>query len=182
MELACMAHKDQAMRRDYKKTGTWNKRLDRQNSKRMKQIIAKYGWPTITMVGKTGSRNAWLLVQHADHDLKLQTGALAQMQSAFGKSNKEINPMHIAYLTDRILVNRGEKQIFGTQFYFTKKRLLDLRATRDLKNVDIRRKLYGLGPIKNDIKTAKIYGKSETRHSFVRRKPLRSLYNIKRLP
>lgn len=151
-----MAQKDQAMRRNYKKTGIWNKRIDIRNTEHMRQIVETYGWPTISMVGKIGSRNAWLLVQHANHDLKFQTKALAKMKAIFKKSRSDVNPAHIAYLTDRVLVNQGKKQIFGTQFYFAKSSMLKLKATRNLKNVDARRKIYGLGPIRNDLEAAKV--------------------------
>lgn len=79
------------------------------------------------------------------------------MKAAFKKSRSDINPAHIAYLTDRVLVNQDKKQIFGTQFYFAKSGMLKLKTTKDLKKVDIRRKLYGLGSIRNDLEAAEIY-------------------------
>ena len=50
----------------------WDKRIDERNTDWLKKVIARHGWPTISMVGKRASHDAWLLAQHADHDLKFQ--------------------------------------------------------------------------------------------------------------
>jgi hypothetical protein len=44
------------------------------------------------------------------------------------------------------LVNEGKKQLFGTQFYKNKKCIFRPRPIRDMKNLDKRRKKYGLPP------------------------------------
>lgn len=150
-----MVRADQIMRGRYEKTGVWNKQVDIRNTERMKQIIGAYGWPTISMVGRIGSRSAWLLVQHADHDLKFQTKAFAKMKAVFKKSRSDIDPANIAYLTDHVLVNQDKKQIFGTQFYFAKSGMLRSKAIQNLKNANACRKVYGLRPIRNDLEAAK---------------------------
>jgi hypothetical protein len=49
------------------------------NRAEAKAIIQKYGWPTISEIGKDGQNNLWLLVPHADDDVCFQKQALAGM-------------------------------------------------------------------------------------------------------
>ena len=46
--------------------------VDERNTARLKEIIARYGWPTKAMVGWDGADAAWLLAQHADRDPAFQ--------------------------------------------------------------------------------------------------------------
>ena len=65
-ELVQMAKIDQEMRMERIYKGTdWKESVDKANQKRIKQIVGKYGWPTISLVGKRASNAAWLIVQHA---------------------------------------------------------------------------------------------------------------------
>ncbi|MGC8776007.1 MAG: DUF6624 domain-containing protein, partial [Minisyncoccia bacterium] len=129
--------------------------IDKLHTTKMKQIIKKYGWPTIFLVGKKASNCAWLLVQHADHDIAFQKKCLKLIEESYQKDKKSINPSHIAYLTDRILFNEGKKQIFGTQFYFDQNKKLKLYPLKSTKNIDKLRKKYQLPPLKTYIKIAK---------------------------
>ncbi len=58
--------------------------------------------------------------------------------------HKKIEPLYIAYLTDRILVNQGKPQIYGTQFYLNKKGRLIPRIIKNKKDLNKRRKKIGL--------------------------------------
>ena len=89
-------------------------KLDKKNTLRVKQIINEFGWPGISLVGKRGEHSAWLLVQHATHNLVFQKKCLDILKKAVEKGEADIE--HVAYLTDRILVQEGKKQIYGTQF------------------------------------------------------------------
>ena len=46
--------------------------LDQKHTNRVRKIIDKYGWPGKSLVGKQGAHGAWLLVQHATHDVDFQ--------------------------------------------------------------------------------------------------------------
>ncbi|HBB65352.1 MAG TPA: hypothetical protein DCZ84_01775 [Candidatus Vogelbacteria bacterium] len=87
--------------------------LDAKHTREMKKITTRCDWPGRSLVGKRGAAAAWLLVQHADHDLVFQKKCLILMKSA---APDEVESKHIAYLTDRILVHEGKEQIYGTQF------------------------------------------------------------------
>ena len=54
-----------------------------------------------------------------------------------------------AYLYDRIKINAGEKQLYGTQFknVDSVNRTVELADTEDLENVDRRRMEVGMMPI-----------------------------------
>lgn len=95
----------------YEETGIKMEDVDVPNTKRMKEIVAEIGWPTITKVGKVGAKNAWLLVQHADLDVEFQQECLDVM-----KELDDVDQWQIAYLTDRVLLGKGKEQLFGTQW------------------------------------------------------------------
>lgn len=142
-----MVRKDQAVRlRAYKENWSLIKRLkikkiDEKHCVAMKRIIADYGWPTIRMVGKKGAHAAWMLVQHADEDPAFQWLCLGMMQKTF--KEKQALPSCVAHLTDRVLLNAGKKQKFGTQFCL-RDGAREPYPIKDSKNVDKRRIEYGL--------------------------------------
>ena len=115
-------------------------------SRQMKRIVNKYGWPTRKLVGKRASNFAWLLVQHADNDVKFQEFCLKLIKEAGG--NDAITKRQIAFLTDRVLVNKGEPQIYGTQFYVDKSGKIIPRPIFDSLHLDNRRKIIGLESFK----------------------------------
>lgn len=119
--------------------------VDRRNTKRMKQIIAKHGWPSRSMVANDGARAAWLLVQHADHDAAYQRKCLTLMKAVAADAHE--NRQDIAYLTDRVLVNEGKPQVYGTQFHVSGG-MQQPRPIRDAEDVDKRRESMGLSTLK----------------------------------
>ena len=90
--------------------------VDIANTARMQELVAEHGWPTVAVVGSDGARAAWLLVQHADHDLEWQRQCLEWMTSHAEEG--QADPIDLAYLTDRVRVNEGREQWYGTQFFW----------------------------------------------------------------
>ena len=117
--------------------------IDLRNTERMKEIIGQIGWPTISLVGENASHDAWLLVQHSDHDTEFQKKCLELMEEA---PDGEVNKRNIAYLTDRIAVHSGQPQIYGTQFSTSENGELTMGNVIDPENLDKRRKEVGLNP------------------------------------
>ncbi|HLN31250.1 MAG TPA: DUF6624 domain-containing protein [Gemmataceae bacterium] len=115
--------------------------IDRQNTARMKEIVAKHGWPGKSLVGVDGANAAWLLVQHADLDKPFQKRCLELMREAFKR--KEVSGTDLAYLTDRVLVGQKEKQLYGTQFNQVDGKWVPA-PIQDEANVDKRRKEVGM--------------------------------------
>ena len=130
-------------------------KIDTQNKKRMMEIIAQYGWPGQTLVGKDGANAAWLLVQHADMDRPFQQKCLDLMKAM---PAGEVEKKQIAYLTDRVLVGQKKKQVYGTQLDGK----FEPQPIEDPDNVDKRRAEMGLGTMAEYLKQArKAYGVKE---------------------
>jgi hypothetical protein len=89
--------------------------VDRDNTARMKEIVAELGWPTYARVGKEASDAAFLLVQHADHDPEFQAACLPLLEAAMARG--EASRPGFAYLTDRVRVRQKRPQIYGTQYH-----------------------------------------------------------------
>ena len=136
-QLKAMADLDQKMRT----RGKWNKKIDLENIKKLKNIIKKYGWPDVELVGKKTSHLAWLITQHADHDIRFQKKCLELLKEKLKKNKVDIE---VAYLTDRTRVNQGKKQIYGTQFYLNKSSKLVPRPIYNKEDLNKRRKKVGL--------------------------------------
>jgi hypothetical protein len=119
--------------------------VDRRNTDRMKEIVSKHGWPTRNMVGADGTRAAWLLVQHGDHAVAFQRTCLGLMTAH--KETGQVSRADIAYLMDRVHVNEGKRQVFGTQFHVVES-VRQPRPIREPERVDERRKSMGLSTLK----------------------------------
>jgi hypothetical protein len=142
-ELVEMGERDQKMRFDSQNPElniTFDKKIDKENKEKLQKIIKKIGWPTIAKVGEEASYAAWLVVQHADHDIAFQEECLKLML----ESKEDVLPGNIAYLMDRVAVNKGELQIYGTQFYRNEDGQIIPRPIKDIKNLNSRRKEMGL--------------------------------------
>ena len=123
-------------------------RVDKKNTLEMKKIISKYGWPGKSLLGTKGALNAWLLVQHADHDVDFQEKCLKLLTAAAEEG--EVDKKRVAYLTDRVLLHRGKKQIYGTQlrsFPQKGKTILKPQPIRNRKKIDELRKSMELEPL-----------------------------------
>ena len=59
------------------------RQVDRRHTSRLKAIIAQYGWPTYSMVGREGAVAAWLMAQHADHDVAFQQQCQLLLKEAY---------------------------------------------------------------------------------------------------
>src|SRR5262245_44497523 len=116
------------------------KAVDEDNTKRLRSLVEKHGWPTCTLVGKDGANAAWLLVQHADADPRFQRQCLDLMAKL---PRDEVSPSNLAYLTDRVLLAEGKKQRYGTQLIRVDGKLKP-RPLEDEANVDRRRAEVGL--------------------------------------
>jgi len=142
--LVAMAKADQDMRNSaIHDRSLWNPELDKKHAAILRRILAAYGWPTISMVGAEASNDAWLIAQHADHDLDFQKECLNMLNLV---PSGEIALNNIAYLEDRILVAEHKPQLYGTQFQGTGSELRP-QPIADESHVDERRKEMGLGTL-----------------------------------
>lgn len=126
---------------------------DKKTTARMKEIIAKHGWPGKSLVGQDAANAAWLLVQHADKDLAFQKQCLALIEKAVAAG--EVRAVDHAYLYDRIAVAEKRPQRFGTQFAEDRPQPIE-----DEEHVDERRTAIGLGTMASYAKDMeRMYGK-----------------------
>lgn len=149
-ELLQMLEADQGMRRralanDGVVVSEADERLDKVHTERLKEIIAAIGWPVKSKVGPRASTAAWLLAQHADHDVEFQKHCLLLLRALRAG---DVVLKHIAYLTDRVNVNQGLPQVYGTQFYTNERGIYGPRPIHNPEHVDTRRRAVGMEPMK----------------------------------
>lgn len=116
------------------------------HQKRLAQIFDKYGFVGIDLAGEEGSLHFWLMVQHSDHNPDFQKEILEKMKIEVDKGNAD--PSNYGLLVDRVKLNTGQKQVYGTQVDYN----FDIaqaypKKLMDSINVNKRRESIGLEPI-----------------------------------
>jgi len=118
--------------------------IDKRNIQLIDSIVELRGFPDICMVGEKAAYTVFLIVQHADSSSHQRYFSLIHESVQMGCFKKS----HLAYLTDRILMNSEFKQLFGTQLSWDESlNKYTLIPIMDSVNIDIRRKLFGLIPL-----------------------------------
>ncbi|MBV9217145.1 MAG: hypothetical protein JO053_13325 [Acidobacteria bacterium] len=125
--------------------------VDRPNTKRINEIFAQLGFPTVVLVGSDGVKAFILLMQHSG-DIPLRKKSQAGMKKAFNA--RVISVSEYTTLIDRLLVHQGKPQIYGSNFEMKDGRLV-MSPAKDLKKLDKRRKKIGLPPIADYVKMLK---------------------------
>jgi len=152
-----MAKRDQTMRtKAMSDMSLWDESLDKKHTEALKRIIKQYGWPTIALVGQEASNDAWLIVQHADHDPKFQEQCLGLIKSL---PKQEVTLSNVAYLEDRVRVAQGQPQLYGTQFDQPGENF-GPKVVEDWDRLDTRRSAMGLQPFEEYRKLMIEYNKS----------------------
>lgn len=116
------------------------------NQKRVAEIFDEHGFAGYDLLGEDGSKNFWLIVQHSDHDPAFQNKVLTKMKREVEKENAD--PKIYGLLVDRVKINTGKKQIYGTQVTFN----TDIgqaypKPLADSATVNERRVSLGLDPL-----------------------------------
>jgi VWFA-related protein len=124
----------------------FNKRVDEarsQNNARLCKILKEFGWPTSALVGKDGVAATLYLLRNSRR-LDLQTDLLPVVIAAVKKG--EAQKSDVAELVDRMRVDAGMKQLFGTQVKVINGFLV-LTPIEAESQVDDRRKQFGMPPL-----------------------------------
>ncbi|QPQ55918.1 hypothetical protein IC614_04875 [Allosphingosinicella flava] len=79
----------------------------------LKAVLGRIGWFDISKYGERASQAAWLVVQHADHDPDWQKAMLETLAPKV--KSGDMQGTYYAYLVDRVAVNAGKPQTYGTQ-------------------------------------------------------------------
>ena len=119
------------------------------NFNKMDSLILKYGWPTYSSVGKLSADAPLLIINHHESD-EVRKKYLEKIKNAC--MNQEGSCMEYAKIQDRILVNSNQLQIYGMQFRYNDKRILEPFPIENPEFVDHRRSKIGLEPLKEYLK------------------------------
>lgn len=117
------------------------------NTKKAELLYRKYGYLGFDKVGEKGETQFWAIVQHSDKSVDFQNRVLRSLKKEVRKNNASSE--NYALLYDRIKINNGEKQLFGTQVEYKKNgQAIPKKGLIDTANVDKLRKKYNLDPLK----------------------------------
>ena len=116
---------------------------DQRLTEELKQIVAKSGWPVISLVGIDASNGAMLLLTHTP-DHAWQKRLLPELERLAAED--KIDGSSLALVVDKELVAEGKEQRFGTQFKFINGKMA-MYAVEDASHLDERRAKALLPPI-----------------------------------
>ncbi|HAY3553041.1 hypothetical protein KRE47_07445 [Elizabethkingia meningoseptica] len=125
-------------------------RVESVNVDKVLSIIDKYGWLGKDEIGEEGNTTLFLTVQHYKN-AEVQKKYLSILEDASKKGKAE--PWQYAFLTDRILMNEGKPQIYGTQTISQKGMPPKVYELKDSANVDQLRAKYGMEPLADYLKS-----------------------------
>ncbi|KAA5804620.1 hypothetical protein F1654_01020 [Alkalicaulis satelles] len=117
---------------------------DRDNTPWLATHVRAGRWFTITDHGSTAAQAAWVIAQHADHDPEFQRQALTLIEPLAREG--DIRQSEFALLFDRVLVNMGQPQIYGTRGSCVDGQWT-ARPIQDEAGLDERRAQMGLQPM-----------------------------------
>lgn len=123
---------------------------DAQTSADLKQILAIHSWIKISVFGAQADSDAWLIVQHADHDPEFQASVLSRLEALYPQG--ETSARNYAYLFDRVAVSfhdttKRRPQRYGTQGTCVGPGKWEPFEIEDPAHVDVRRATVGLPPL-----------------------------------
>lgn len=126
------------------------RRTDSLNYLALVKIVDRHGFPDSDKLGTEGARNFWLLVQHQNKHPDFQERVLKMMEIAV--SQNKASGKDYAYLMDRVLVNAGKLQVYGTQMTLNPARTsFEPKPCIEPEHLDERRASVGLETMKKYI-------------------------------
>lgn len=118
--------------------------IDEQNLEVIEQILEKCGMPSQQSAGELGHSAIWLVIQHAGADKRKQYFPILLEAAQQGLLEKQ----DIALMQDRMLMDDGKPQLYGSQVLINDDDTYELYDLQDPETVDKRREEMGLGPLK----------------------------------
>ncbi len=116
----------------------------------LKTLFKDHGFLGYNEVGEQSSHNFLQMVQRMDADSTFQQEVLVSMRKQIEKINA--SPIEFAYLTDRVNLNEGKPQVYGTQLKINEKGTsYEPKMVIDPENLNKRREQIGLGTIEEAI-------------------------------
>lgn len=124
-------------------------KIYRSNSEWLKLKYAEGNLFNARLSGELSATAAWLILQHADHDPIWQRAMLPELQKLADAG--DFPKAHWAMLVDRVAVNSGEPQTYGSQGKCGSDRAWHPKQIKDPDCVDARRKEVGLPTMAENI-------------------------------
>lgn len=120
------------------------------NNARLWEIVRQYGWPGRILVGEDGCEAAWKIAQHAVLDPALQAFCVSLLEGAVAQGDAP--GWNLAMLTDRVLMEKGEPQLYGSILVGGEDGQLVPWTIADPDNVETRRMAVGLPPLADHLR------------------------------
>ncbi len=112
---------------------------DTANQQKVDRLMLECGWPG-KLDANRAAFSAFIVIQHAPLDYQLKYFE----RVAAANKRGEIPSDKFAWLVDRVLVEQGKPQLYGTEFDYGSN---ELAPIADPANLDRRRKTMGLPPM-----------------------------------
>ena len=110
----------------------------------LKTTLGTVAWFDIKTYGKDADQAAWLIAEHADMAPDVQLLALDRMGQQV--TDHQANAGNFAYLWDRVALNSGRPQRYGTQMRCVGQAWAPVSPIEDPAKLDERRRWVGLAP------------------------------------
>ena len=166
--LCDIGRKDQAVRADWAKVATGSviqeeaieyalkmEETDSTNLATVSQILDTYGWPS--GLSDAANKAIFLVIDHSD--LKTMNKYIGLFRDAVEKGYIQMNDL--VTMEDRMLMNSGKPQKYGTQAYSLVedgKTVIYIWPVEDPDKLDALRKSVGLMPIEDYLEIVKLQG------------------------
>ncbi len=129
--------------------------INRLHQRFLKNVIDTSGYPGFDRIGEDGESNFWVMVQHSDFDPVWQAEVLALLKEQVKANNA--TPSHIGLLEDRVRVNTGRPQLYGTQRHFNELGQAYIKDLEDRENVNKRRAELGMETLEAYLNDATLF-------------------------
>ncbi|MFT5926568.1 MAG: hypothetical protein ACI9WL_001317 [Rubritalea sp.] len=117
--------------------------LDLNNLAAVEQVLEKCGMPNTATAGEKGMSAIWLVIQHASAEKRTQY--FPQLLEA--SKQGDLERQDIALMQDRMLMDSGKPQLYGSQILMNQDGTYELHELKDPSTVDSRRAMMGMGPL-----------------------------------
>lgn len=152
LDISQRAESEDGLDELHNQLGQLFRAIDARNREWLRGQIDEHGWFTIGEYGQEADQAAFLIVQHADHDLGFQINML-EMLAGYA-ADYQTDPRNYAYVSDRVAVNSGQPQSYGTQGWCTGPGSWEPREfVGTLEEVEERRLEIGMWPIASYIES-----------------------------
>ncbi len=118
-----------------------------ENKDTLLELLDQYGWPTSSAVTEHAAAGVALIINHTTYEIRSKY--FPMLEKAF--KNGEAQPLRYAKMKDRLLVEEGKEQLFGTQWKFEGSERVP-HPIEDPEDVDKRRAEIGLGSLSEYLK------------------------------